>query len=322
MEVIDKSALSDTFISLRPKNTSGGISKQQIAEIQIPKSQYVLNLRKSYISVELVINVKTDKKVSSNNDYIGFLNSACIFDQVSLSNGRNLFTDTFSQINSRIWQLSKSDAFLQANSASFINYDEPNLNSHFILIPVKELETNYKEFRMRMKIPLPCLFNCFDNCEFFSTTQLNESINLSMQLSNFEKFMAYVEVEDGKVKNINEFGTNDEYKSDGFNISLNSDESHYFINEITLHCPCHIPDQIERENLDKLIENGLWYSTFRNCDIQSRSIESSSGEMSVAANFSTNSANIYGIFTLFSKNNNCSIFNKPLIKLFTQYLSD
>ena len=53
-----KAKLSDTFHFLLPKNRSGGITKHQQVDIQIPKSEWILNLQKAYISVELKLKAQ------------------------------------------------------------------------------------------------------------------------------------------------------------------------------------------------------------------------------------------------------------------------
>ena len=46
---VEKQRLSDTFLTFLPKNTSGYTYVNQRIEVQIPKSEHVVNLAKAYI---------------------------------------------------------------------------------------------------------------------------------------------------------------------------------------------------------------------------------------------------------------------------------
>lgn len=251
-----KAKLSDTFHVLLPKNRSGGITKHQQVDIQIPKSEWVLNLQKAYISVELKLNVKTSK-VCTDNDFIGTLNSACIFDQVTLNHGKPIYTDTFSQVNSRIWQMSKSDSYLKANYASFANWEDMRLNTGFIMVDVSTLkvaDTWYNQ-TLRMKIPLPCLFNCFDECDEFPTSMLNDNITLSMQLSDIHKWACFVNCNSSKMYTVKPFTGNsfidNVLGATGTTFEIDDNETSYYINDIKLVCPAHYPSMEEMEKIDK-----------------------------------------------------------------------
>ena len=318
MESLSKKALSDTIHTLLPKNVSAGITKQQIVEIQIPKSEYVVNLKKAYVSVDLQMGAKISAAVSSSTDYIGILNAACIFDQISLNSGRNVFTDTFSQVNSRIWQLSKSNNYLQANPASFINYDDIKSNENLLLYPVSELKDAVGAIHFRLKIPLPCLYNCFDECEFFSTTHLNDNVTLSMTLSALNKYMCFVSTDGNRVTSIKPFESSNtvefDFGSGKRTVTLIDTEDYYMINAIKLVTPAHYPEADERENLDAIIKNGLWYSSYRNCDVQAFKADLNKAN-TIGANFSTNANNIYGVFMLSSHNSSYTVFDKPDITI-------
>ena len=222
--------LSDTFHVLLPKNRSSGITKHQQVDIQIPKSEWVLNLQKAYISVELRLNAKYDG-THTDHDYIGTVNSACIFDQVSLSHGKTIYTDTFCQVNSRIWQMSKSDNYLKANYASFANWDDMSSNEGFTVIDVSKLTATSDEYTLRMRIPLPCLFNCFDKCDMLPTSMLNDNITLSMQLSDIHKWICFIDHNNKKFRTITPFSGNS-YTLSSKPITVDDSETSYYINDI------------------------------------------------------------------------------------------
>ena len=209
-EQIEKQRLSDTFLTFLPKNTSGYTYVNQRIEVQIPKSEHVVNLAKAYIHVSLQIPFKTSAHYSSSRYkyYVGMLNSASIFDEISIhSNNKCILSDTHAQINSRLWQLSKSTHYLHANYASFINIDDITRNEGFIVQDIDKITTtgSFVPLTFNMKIPLPCIFNCFDNCEAFSTTQLNDNVTLSLQLSSPEKYLCVFQVENNKIINVSSF---------------------------------------------------------------------------------------------------------------------
>lgn len=228
---IEKQRLSDTYLTFLPKNTSGYTYINQLIEIQIPKSQHVINLAQSYIYSELQIPLKLNAAYSAKSGYryfVGLQNAACMFDQIQIqSNNKTILSDTYSQVNSRIWQMSKSDHYLKANYHSFINIENINLNNGFLVKEVSELTSSYQKIIFKTKIPLPCLFNCFDNCEHFLTTLLNDNVTLSMQLSSPEKFLCLFETDlNGEVLSILPFNTDNTINYNGTNkIEFNPKET-------------------------------------------------------------------------------------------------
>ena len=124
MDQVDKQRISDTYLTFLPKNTSGYTYQNQLIDVQIPKTQHIINLAKSFIYAEIQIPLKINKTFVKSTKgfryFIGFMNSASIFDQVQIhSNNKVIYTDTFSQVNSRIWQLSKPSKYLDANYHCF-----------------------------------------------------------------------------------------------------------------------------------------------------------------------------------------------------------
>ena len=140
---IDKQKVSDTYLTFLPKNTSGYTYINQLIEVQIPKTQHLINLAQSYIYSELQIPLKLSAAYAAkagSRFFVGFQNAACMFDQVQIqSNNKTILSDTYSQVNSRIWQMSKSDHYLKANYHSFINIDNINLNNGFLAHEITDL---------------------------------------------------------------------------------------------------------------------------------------------------------------------------------------
>ena len=217
---IEKQVLSDTYLAFLPKNTAGYTTKNQIIDVQIPRTEHVLRLNEAYFQVELKTAFKANldyAAVAGEEQYVGLLNSATIFDQVYIkNNGKTIHTETFSQIQSRAWQLSKSTNYQVANPASFLNYDDVRANDgllvHKLTAAFKATGT-YKDkvsLKFRLKIPIGAVYQCFDNCDNFSTTLLNDDITLSMQLSQPNKYMCLITADSTthKVKRVEPFGIN------------------------------------------------------------------------------------------------------------------
>ena len=216
---IEKQVLSDTYLAFLPKNTAGYTTKNQIIDVQIPRTEHVLRLNEAYLQVELLTTFKSNINYAAadgEEQYVGLINSATMFDQVYIkNNGKTIHTDTFSQINSRIWQLSKSTNYQQANPAAFLNYDDVRANDGLLVHKITAGATAFNAgvevpLVFRLKIPLGAVYQCFDNCDNFSTTQLNDDITLSMQLSNPNKYMCLITADSTshKVKRVEPFGIN------------------------------------------------------------------------------------------------------------------
>ena len=325
-EQIEKQRLSDTFLTFLPKNTSGYTYVNQRIEVQIPKSEHVVNLAKAYIHVSLQIPFKTSSYITSSEYkwYVGMLNSASIFDEISIhSNNKCILSDTHAQINSRLWQLSKSTHYLHANYASFINIDDITRNEGFIVQDIDKITTtgSFVPLTFNMKIPLPCIFNCFDNCEAFSTTQLNDNVTLSLQLSSPEKYLCVFRTDvDNKMEGVSSFNADNTCNfNDGKVLEFSSREVHdYKINEgFKVVTTGHYPTEEEKINYNNVIANGGWFREFSNYDIQGQDANFGpnvyGNSTQTALNYNTNVSNIYDVVILATHNQSQTIYDKPKI---------
>ena len=129
-----KQDIPDNVLSFVPKTGTTKFDKQQMFEISIPRTNHVVRLNKAYFQVVMKLKM-TKKEEDITNDkhyYIGFNNAACIFDQVQIkNNGKTICSNTYSQISSRLWQMSKSKEYLDSMPYCFINYDNITKNEGF-----------------------------------------------------------------------------------------------------------------------------------------------------------------------------------------------
>ena len=330
-----KQRLSDTFLTFLPKNTSGYTYVNQLIDIQIPKTEHIINLAKAYVNVKLQIPLKLDAAYAAPDDgsrcFVGLLNSATMFDQVQIhSNNKVILSDTFSQINSRIWHMSKATNWLNANYFSFINIDDITYNEGFIvheLTAARFNDANYKKVYYNMKIPLPCIFNCFDNCEAFSTTQLNDNVTLTMQLSSPEKYLClFITDKNGKITKVVPFDETGKCKYNGnHTVEYSSQETvtgyedtAYKIEEgFKIICPGHYPTEEDKIDINNVIANGGWFREFTTTWVQAQDASfgpSSTGfTTQTSLNFNTNVSNLYGIIMLAAHNHTYTVFDKPYI---------
>lgn len=363
-----KQQLADTFITFQPKNSSGYTTKGHVIEVQIPRTEHSIALAKSYIYLDLSVGIKCVSKVNkadwSDDDYaddadfdfyVGVLNAASIFDQVRISNnGKVILSDTFAQVNSRIWQMTKSAQYLKANPASFINIDDVSMNEGFILhkldeakLPAGDVET----IKYKMKIPLPCLFNCFDNANNFSTSNLTDDITLTMQLSFLNRFMCVVKAEKktNRVVSILPFDTNgrgfvdvtERTADTGEQIisaielveKHNNTEIYRIEDNLRIVCPAHYPTPTESNALTGLIDNEGVDFPFITCDITAQktdfgplydsrvglkdssvpSLAEYQHPQTQALHYNTNTNNIFAVLMLASHYNSYCVFDKPSI---------
>ena len=331
MDTVEKQRISDTYLTFLPKNTSGYTYQNQIIDVQIPKSQHVINLAKSFIYANIQIPLKINKMFEAPMNtfrfFVGFMNSATIFDQVQIhSNNKVIYSDTFSQVNSRIWQLSKPSKYLDANYHSFINIKNLNKNAGFLVqeITTKNFVTKDKYYMLNynIKIPLPCLFNCFDNVESFSTTQLNDNVTLMMQLSTLEKYLCLFETSAaGKLKKVTPFSANNTVEVyDDFVLTCSSSETDkYQINSgFKIVAPGHYPTEEEKIEINNVIANGGWFRPYINSHIQAQDASfgpSNTGNtIQSAINFNTDVANLYSILMMATHEQSHVVFDKPKIK--------
>ena len=325
-----KQRLSDTFLTFLPKNTAGYTYQNQLIEVQIPKSEHVINLAKAmiYLSIRIPIKINEPYVIPDNHErfFVGAINSATIFDQVQIhSNNKAIYTDSLCQVNSRIWQLSKPSKYLDANYHSFINIKDVRKNNRFI---VQEIfsgsfsSTNtYYYINLDMKIPLPCLFNCFDNVEAFSTTVLNDNVSLMMQLSPLEKYLClFITDNNGKLLQVKPFGTDNSVELfNNIKLICSSEESHnYRLKDgFRIVVPGHYPTEEEKIEINNVIANGGWFRPYINTRIDAKDVSfgpSNKGNtIQSAINFSTDVHNLYNVIMLSAHEHSHVVYDKPKI---------
>lgn len=349
-----KQQLSDTYITFIPKNSTGYTTKGHIVEVQIPRTEHVIALAKSFIELDLKLDLNhTDehgytggaKLENGERLFVGIINSATIFDQTRiLNNGKAIMTDTFCQVNSRMWQQNKPH--LKDLYASFINIDDLTNNEGFTVREITStrytsnaIPANGNTFRLN--IPLPCLFPCFDNANNFSTSLLTDDVTLSMRLSAPDRYLCIIITDaDGKVKNIQPFDTdgNAIYRTvtaatgakTSYSVHYNDGENNYkVLDNMRIVCPAHYPTETESAALTGLVDNeGVSYP-FITCDIQEQkdsfspvtdnaNIDPAStpttSTKNIAINYSSNVNNLFAVLMLFSHHHSYVCFDKPLMK--------
>ena len=349
-----KQQLSDTYITFIPKNSTGYTTKGHVVEVVIPRTEHVIALAKSYIELDLKIKAKvgaayttTASKLGGDDRlFIGIINAATIFDQTRiLNNGKAILSDSFCQVNSRIWQMTKASNWLKQQYASFINIDDVTSNEGFIMHEITGDEftnTNLKEINYKLNIPLPCLFPCFDNANNFGTSQLTDDVTLTMQLSSPEKYLCIVIADrNGKVKSIQPFNANGKeaiYKVTSnpvsgvktpYKVIYDDDDINYYITDyMRIVCPAHYPTPTESGALTGLVDNeGVSYP-FITCDIQeqksdfspvddNRNIPITAGTVynsQKTLNYTTHTKNIFAVLMLISHYHSYSVFDKPFME--------
>lgn len=345
-----KQQLSDTYINFLPKNTSGYTLKGNVIDVQIPRTEHVISLAKAFIYLDLNMSFRcptTFAAPSGNRIFVGMLNSATIFDQVRINNnGKTILSDTFVQVNSRIWQMTKPGHYLKQQYASFLNIDDITNNEGFIAHEITGSFTAGTTIAkvFKIKIPLPCLFNCFDNANNFSTSNLTDDITLTMQLSSPERYMCLITTNsDGKVLNIQPFDNDLQavYKQSTRNTTTGditnstveiversgSTDLYYIGNDLKITCPAHYPTETESQALLGLVENqGVDYP-FITCDIQEQKTDFGLAENQLkngtsqslnynpngVLNYNTHTNNIFAVLLLASHYHSYVAFDKPLI---------
>ena len=131
--VPQKQNIPDNVLSFVPKTGTSRFDKHQMFEISIPRTNHVVRLNKAYLQITMKLNMEMKEEDTTNDDYyfIGFNNAACIFDQVQIkNNGKTIYSNTYSQISSRLWQMSKSKEYLDSMPYCFINYNDIRRNEH------------------------------------------------------------------------------------------------------------------------------------------------------------------------------------------------
>ena len=340
--VPEKQVIPDNVLSFVPKTGTTRFDKQQAFEIVIPRTNHVVRLNKAYFQVTMRLKVERGGTTAIGNWYVGINNAACIFDQVQIkNNGNTIYTNTYSQISSRLWQMSKSKEYLDSMPYCFLNYDDITKNEGFLYQKCGAISTrdgNLVEFNMR--IPLPALFPCFDNCDNFSTTQLTDDIILTLQLSEPYKYLTLVNTDNkNRVLRVEKFYSEEQILlhgasidtaasasitesisigTSGNSIKINTSSDNYYIESFKMNVPCHYPTDDEKQAFSSLVSGGSVSFPFKNWDIDKHSVcltqDSGGTTTEINSCFSTNVKNIYGLMILFISDDNRVVFDKPYIE--------
>ena len=337
--VPQKQNIPDNVLSFVPKTGTSRFDKHQMFEISIPRTNHVVRLNKAYLQITMKLNMekKEEDIINDNLYFIGFNNAACIFDQVQIkNNGKTIYSNTYSQISSRLWQMSKSKEYLDSMPYCFINYNDIRRNEGFIYQKVSELTKDTPQnVEFRMRIPLGAVFECFDNCDNFSTTQLSDDIVLSLQLSEPHKYLTIVKTDTNyKVQRVEKFyseeqlfvdgetrksNTNESisFIKNGHYIIINSNSDYYYIDSFKMNVPCHYPTDDEKEAFSQLIHGGSVSFPYKSWEIDQYKVcfSESNGitNKNIVANFSSNAPNIFGLMILFNSDDNRVVYDKPYI---------
>lgn len=343
--ILQKQNIPDNVLSFVPKTGTSRFDKHQMFELSIPRTNHVVRLNKAYLQVVMKLKMKKHNSNGDDDDYyIGMNNAACIFDQVQIkNNGKTIYSNTYSQISSRLWQMSKSKEYLDSMPYCFINYNDISKNEGFIYKNVNDLKTDdFTDVEFRMRIPLAAVFECFDNCDNFSTTQLSDDIVLSLQLSEPYKYLTIVEADDDEVIRVEKFYSEEQlfgfddhvdkrkpdinnsisFLEDGHYIEIKTDSESYYIDSFKMNVPCHYPTDDEKEAFSQLIHGGSVSFPYKSWEIdkysvcfseKKNSLEQTITNKNIIANFSSNAPNIYGIMILFISDDNRVVYDKPYI---------
>ena len=111
-----KPDIPDNILSFVPKTGTNKFDKHQMFELSIPRTNHVVRLNKAYLQVVMKLSIaKSSEHANDKYYYVGINNAACIFDQVQIkNNGKTIYSNTYSQISSRLWQMGKSKEYLDS----------------------------------------------------------------------------------------------------------------------------------------------------------------------------------------------------------------
>ena len=231
----------------------------------------------------------------------------------------------FAQPQSRLWQMFKSSDYLNAQPYSFINYEDITMNKNFILHALNEgtngADANHlaqaQELKFRMKIPIPCLYPCFENINYFNTTLLNDDITLSMTFSDAAKYMVLVYAPNNKVqwiKPLNSDWTCTAGSGAGAHrLTVKNTDEDYQITKFRMVVPGHYPDDAEKMTQAEQLHGGFNNAfTFRDFNIITRGADFANGTQHIS--FPTNCTNITGLFMLATHENSYVVYDKPNIQ--------
>ena len=329
-----KQFLSDNYLTFLAKNTNSrqsGITVNQDVQICIPRTEHTISLAKGYFDVEMEVNYSWDvaniAKADVANYYLGVLNSATIFEKTGLNNnGADMEPNEFAQPQSRLWQMFKSSDYLNAQPYSFINYEDVSMNKNFILQALNEGENGDdghghedanvlardQKATYRMKIPIPCLYPCFENINYFNTTLLNDDVTLSMTFSEASKYMVLVYAPNGVVQWVKPLDAANMAAVDAHAIQISTNEDDYKITKFRMVVPGHYPDDLEKSTQAQQLNSGFNNSfTFKDFNIIPRGANFANGTQHIS--FPTNCTNISALFMLATHENSYVVYDKPNI---------
>lgn len=327
----NKRVAGETYNTYYPINFVKFDPNNQV-QFQIPASEAVLDFSRSYLSCTLNI----PKPASWNDDNlpyytsatravaIGPINAGNIFDQIQLYiGGRVIYDQPFAQTNQRLYELSKSQDYIEWEPNTYLDVNNVQRNiTNGLLVEVKAIAASIKFIQFVLKIPMELLCPVFSAVNDWPAFGLTDNLNIMMNTSQLNKYITavYYDTTTNKVLKVTPILSNGyiapittDFVTTGNGNLINIGED-YTLTDLKIVVPCHVPEAKERAKIMNVLNStGICYG-FRTFEISGQSTRDfNKMDTTQELCFNVTKNNIYGVAAIALSQNSEVVFDRPVI---------
>lgn len=333
--------------------TSQPTSVDTYITFQIPQTNVIFDMSRGMIHCDLMIPIritgddaselKGGEKLIADEDerILGLLDAGTLFDIVQIQiGGITVYHETFNQTQCRLRSLNTSDDWCLAQPQTYFNpvttkITETNqLTCKKIQLPTSFSPNDTTYVTKHLTIPLPSIFPCFENMNVWPSFCVNDTLILTLSISQLDKYMVLFKEEDqastGIYNSVYTIEAGTDYScgyscrnlnpesmgnTPSLDLLVSFDFKNAVIDKATIHVPYHSPEGKEISEIKTLIDygGGIPYG-FKRYEIVSQMVDfDTSSGVNKTVTFNTNSNNISEVIILALHDNNQVVFDKPLI---------
>lgn len=289
---------SETWNNYYPVNSTV-YSPSNIIRLRIPKSLFVADFSRAFITLRinlpwscdkdntsttdtksLVAEKDIDRTFSTNipngatrNGILAITNTAQLFDIVDLSiNGQTLYHDDFAQTSAKLNGLNRSDEWLEANQQTFINPMNKNIptNSQLsfgnLTLPAGYKANTILTESKNIVIPLALLFPCFEHVNDWPCFVISDTLEFNLYVSRLYKYFVDLNwIDKGENERVGHYAVRgiDANENIKYNYAGSNDVTFYTeeftIDNVQLMMPVHTPSDEEYNKIMSIINSTTGY---------------------------------------------------------------
>ena len=260
--------------------TSQPTSIDTYITFQVPQTNVIFDMSRGVMHCDLMIPIKVTGEnaeklkggeklvVKEGEKILGLLDAGTLFDIVQIQiGGITVYHETFNQTQCRLRSLNTSDDWCLAQPQTYFNpvttkITETNqLTCKKIQLPSSFSTNDIIYVTKHLSVPLPSIFPCFENMNVWPSFCVNDTLILTLSVSQLDKYMVLLKEEDptstGIYNSVYTITTGTDYSckysfpnddtetmddTPSLDVEISFDFKNAVIDKSTIHVPYHSPE--------------------------------------------------------------------------------